>query len=58
MNARPTVEMAKMYAGIASRTVEPSRPPTPARSRTNVKKNTPKSATGTPNRLPYGLRYA
>ena len=33
---------------MASRTGDPARPPTPASSSTSVKKNTPKSATGTP----------
>ena len=53
MKARATVEIAKAYAGMASRTTAAGRPPTPASSSTNVKKNTPKSATGMPQKLPY-----
>ena len=52
------MDSAKIYAGGGFPGRDLSRPPKPARSSTTTKNSTPASATGTPQTLPYGLRYA
>ncbi len=56
--ARAIVEMAKIYAGTASRSEDVLRPPRPAIRNTNAKYSRPSGATGTPRKLPYWLVYA
>ena len=51
---RPTASAPYRYP--ASRVGALSRPPPATSRRTNAKNTTPKSATGTPKRLPYVLR--